>query len=112
MKLYILAERLKKTVDEVLRASKKLKLEIKSSEQKLTHDQVIELTKYFSEKRRFLFFILLRNYILGFLTAFIALFKRRGYLYGLISGITIFTVYAFDNVNTSPLASITLTSFK
>ena len=50
MKLYILAERLKKTVDEVLRASKKLKLEIKSSEQKLTHDQVIELTKYFSEK--------------------------------------------------------------
>ena len=62
MKLYILAERLKKSVDEVLRASKKLKLDIKSSEQKLTHDQVIELTKYFTEKRRFLFFILLRNY--------------------------------------------------
>ena len=48
MKLYILAERLKKSVDEVLRASKKLKLDIKSSEQKLTHDQVIELTKYFT----------------------------------------------------------------
>ena len=102
MKLYILAERLKKSVDEVLRASKKLKLDIKSSEQKLTHDQVIELTKYFTEKRRFLFFILLRNYIFGFLTAFIALFKRRGYLYGLISGMTIFTVYAFDNINTNP----------
>ena len=101
MKLYILAERLKKSVDEVLRASKKLKLDIKSSEQKLTHDQVIELTKYFTEKRRFLFFILLRNYILGFLTAFIALFKKRGYLYGLISGITIFTIFAFDNINTN-----------
>ena len=102
MKLYILADRLKKSVDEVLRASKKLKLDIKSSEQKLTHDQVIELTKYFTEKRRFLFFILLRNYILGFLTAFIALFKRRGYLYGLISGLTIFTIFAFDNINTNP----------
>ena len=101
MKLYILAERLKKSVDEVLRASKKLKLDIKSSEQKLTHDQVIELTKYFTEKRRFLFFILLWNYLLGFLTAFIALFKRRGYLYGLISGLTIFTIFAFDNVNTN-----------
>ena len=101
MKLYILAERLKKSVDEVLSASKKLKLDIKSSEQKLTHDQVIELTKYFTEKRRFLFFILLWNYLLGFLTAFIALFKRRGYLYGLISGLTIFTIFAFDNVNTN-----------
>ena len=102
MKLYILADRLKISVDEVLRASKKLKLDIKSSEQKLTHDQVIELTKYFTEKRRFLFFILLRNYILGFLTAFLALFKRRSYLYGLVSGMTIFTVYAFDNINTNP----------
>ena len=43
----------------------------------------------------------MRNYILGFLTAFIALFKR-GYLYGLVSGMTIFTVYAFDNINTNP----------
>ena len=102
MKLYILADRLKRSVEEVLKAAKKLELDIKSSEQKLTHDQVIELTKYFTEKRRFLFFILLRNYILGFLTAFIALFKRRGYLYGLISGMTIFTVYAFDNINTNP----------
>ena len=83
MKLYILADRLKKSVEEVLKAAKKLELDIKSSEQKLTHDQVIELTKYFTEKRRFLFFILLWNYLLGFLTAFIALFKRRGYLYGL-----------------------------
>ena len=102
MKLYILADRLKRSVEEVLKAAKKLELDIKSSEQKLTHDQVIELTKYFTEKRRFLFFILLWNYLLGFLTAFIALFKRRGYLYGLISGMTIFTVYAFDNINTNP----------
>ena len=101
MKLYILADRLKKSVEEVLKAAKKLELDIKSSEQKLTHDQVIELTKYFTEKRRFLFFILLWNYLLGFLTAFIALFKRRGYLYGLISGLTIFTIFAFDNVNTN-----------
>ena len=101
MKLYILADRLKRSVEEVLKAAKKLELDIKSSEQKLTHDQVIELTKYFTEKRRFLFFILLWNYLLGFLTAFIALFKRRGYLYGLISGLTIFTIFAFDNVNTN-----------
>ena len=94
MKLYILADRLKRSVEEVLKAAKKLELDIKSSEQKLTHDQVIELTKYFTEKRRFLFFILLWNYLLGFLTAFIALFKRRGYLYGLISGLTIFTIFA------------------
>ena len=102
MKLYILADRLKRSVEEVLKAAKKLKLDIKSSEQKLTHDQVIELTKYFTEKRRFLFFILLWNYLLGFLTAFIALFKRRGYLYGLISGMTIFTIFAFDNINNNP----------
>ena len=56
MKLYILADRLKRSVEEGLKAAKKLELDIKSSEQKLTHDQVIELTKYFTEKRRFLFF--------------------------------------------------------
>ena len=64
MKLYILADRLKRSVEEVLKAAKKLKLDIKSSEQKLTHDQIIELTKYFTEKRRFLFFILLRTIFL------------------------------------------------
>jgi len=81
MKLYILADRLKRSVDEVLKAAKKLKLDVNSSEQKLTHDQVIELTKYFSEKRRFLFFVLFWNYLLGFLSAFFALFRRRGYLF-------------------------------
>ena len=40
MKLYILADRLKKSVEEVLKAAKKLELDIKSSEQKLTHDPV------------------------------------------------------------------------
>ena len=77
MKLYILADRLKRSVDEVLKAAKKLKLDVKSSEQKLTHDQVIELTKYFTEKRRFLFIVLFWNYLLGFLSAFLALFRRR-----------------------------------
>ena len=81
--------------------AKKLKLDVKSSEQKLTHDQVIELTKYFTEKRRFLFFILFWNYLLGFLSAFFALFTRRGYLYGLISGLTIFSLFAFNNVNSN-----------
>ena len=35
MKLYILADRLKRSVEEVLKAAKKLELDIKSSEQKL-----------------------------------------------------------------------------
>ncbi len=101
MKLYILADRLKRSVDEVLKAANKLKLDVNSSEQKLTHDQVIELTKYFTEKRRFLFFILLWNYLLGFLSAFLALFSRRGYLYGLISGLTIFSLFAFSDFNSN-----------
>ena len=35
MKLYILADRLKRPVEEVLKAAKKLEFDIKSSEQKL-----------------------------------------------------------------------------
>ena len=101
MKLYILADRLKRSIDEVLKAANKLKLDVNSSEQKLTHDQVIELTKYFTEKRRFLFFILFWNYLSGFLSAFLALFTRRGYLYGLISGLTFFSLFAFNNVNSN-----------
>ena len=70
MKLYILADRLKRSVEEVLKAAKKLELDIKSSEQKLTHDQVIELTKYFTEKRRFLFFYFIEKLYSWFLNCF------------------------------------------
>ena len=77
MKLYILADRLNKSLDEVFKAIDKLNLNIKSPEQNLTHEEVMEITKYFAEKRRFLFFILLWGYILSFLSAFSFLFKKR-----------------------------------
>ena len=88
MKLYILADRLNKSLDEVFKAIEKLNLNIKSPEQNLTHEEVMEITKYFAEKRRFLFFTLLWGYILSFLSAFIFLFKKRSYFYGLCTGIT------------------------
>ena len=77
MKLYILADRLNKSLDEVFKAIEKLNLNIKSPEQNLTHEEVMEITKYFAEKRRFLFFILLWGYILSFLSAFSFLFKKN-----------------------------------
>ena len=101
MKLYILADRLNKSLDEVLKAIEKLNLNIKSPEQNLTHEEVMEITKYFAEKRRFLFFTLLWGYILSFLSAFIFLFKKRSYFYGLCTGITVFTFVAINAPNQS-----------
>ena len=95
MKLYILADRLNKSLDEVFKAIEKLNLNIKSAEQNLTHEEVMEITKYFAEKRRFLFFILLWGYILSFLSAFSFLFKKRGYFYGVCTGVTVFTFVVF-----------------
>ena len=101
MKLYILADRLNKSLDEVFKAIEKLNLNIKSPEQNLTHEEVMEITKYFAEKRRFLFFTLLWGYILSFLSAFIFLFKKRSYFYGLCTGITVFTFVAINAPNQS-----------
>ena len=101
MKLYILADRLNKSLDEVFKAIEKLNLNIKSAEQNLTHEEVMEITKYFAEKRRFLFFTLLWGYILSFLSAFIFLFKKRSYFYGLCTGITVFTFVAINAPNQS-----------
>ena len=101
MKLYILADRLNKSLDEVLKAIEKLNLNIKSPEQNLTHEEVMEITKYFAEKRRFLFFFLLWGYILSFLSAFSFLFKKRGYFYGICTGITVFTFVAINAPNQS-----------
>ena len=44
MKLYILADRLNKSLDEVFKAIEKLNLNIKSPEQNLTHEEVMELS--------------------------------------------------------------------
>ena len=101
MKLYILADRLNKSLDEVFKAIEKLNLNIKSAEQNLTHEEVMKITKYFAEKRRFLFFTLLWGYILSFLSAFIFLFKKRSYFYGLCTGITVFTFVAINAPNQS-----------
>ena len=101
MKLYILADRLNKSLDEVFKAIEKLNLNIKSPEQNLTHEEVMEITKYFAEKRRFLFFTLLWGYILSFLSAFLFLFKKRSYFYGLCTGITVFTFVAINAPNQS-----------
>lgn len=54
MKLYILADRLNKSLDEVFKAIEKLNLNIKSPEQNLTHEEVMEITKYFAEKKKIL----------------------------------------------------------
>ena len=101
MKLYILADRLNKSLDEVFKAIEKLNLNIKSPEQNLTHEEVMEITKYFAEKRRFLFFILLWGYVLSFLSAFSILFKKRGYFYGVCTGIVVFTFVAINAPNQS-----------
>ena len=113
MKLYILADRLNKSLDEVFKAIEKLNLNIKSPEQNLTHEEVMEITKYFAEKRRFLFFTLLWGYILSFLSAFIFLFKKRSYFYGLCTGITVFTFVAINAPNQSNeiVVSDTTTTF-
>ena len=107
MKLYILADRLNKSLDEVFKAIEKLNLNIKSPEQNLTHEEVMEITKYFAEKRRFLFFILLWGYILSFLSAFSFLFKKRSYFYGLCTGITVFTFVAINAPNQSNEITVT-----
>ena len=107
MKLYILADRLNKSLDEVLKAIEKLNLNIKSPEQNLTHEEVMEITKYFAEKRRFLFFFLLWGYILSFLSAFSFLFKKRGYFYGICTGITVFTFVAINAPNQSNEITVT-----
>ena len=110
MKLYILADRLNKSLDEVFKAIEKLNLNIKSPEQNLTHEEVMEITKYFAEKRRFLFFTLLWGYILSFLSAFIFLFKKRSYFYGLCTGITVFTFVAINAPNQSNEIAVTDTT--
>ena len=110
MKLYILADRLNKSLDEVFKAIEKLNLNIKSPEQNLTHEEVMEITKYFAEKRRFLFFTLLWGYILSFLSAFIFLFKKRSYFYGLCTGITVFTFVAINAPNQSNKIAVTDTT--
>ena len=107
MKLYILADRLNKSLDEVFKAIEKLNLNIKSPEQNLTHEEVMEITKYFAEKRRFLFFILLWGYILSFLSAFSFLFKKRGYFYGVCTGVTVFTFVAINAPNQSNEITVT-----
>ena len=107
MKLYILADRLNKSLDEVFKAIEKLNLNIKSPEQNLTHEEVMEITKYFAEKRRFLFFILLWGYILSFLSAFSFLFKKRSYFYGICTGITVFTFVAINAPNQSNEITVT-----
>ncbi len=107
MKLYILADRLNKSLDEVFKAIEKLNLNIISPEQNLTHEEVMEITKYFAEKRRFLFFILLWGYILSFLSAFSFLFKKRSYFYGLCTGITVFTFVAINAPNQSNEITVT-----
>ena len=101
MKLYILADRLNKSLDEVFKAIEKLNLNIKSAEQNLTHEEVMKITKYFAEKRRFSFFILLWGYVLSFLSAFSILFKKRGYFYGVCTGIVVFTFVAINAPNQS-----------
>jgi len=101
MKLYILADRLNKSLDEVFKAIEKLNLNIKSAEQNLTHEEVMEITKYFAEKRRFSVFILLWGYVLSFLSAFSILFKKRGYFYGVCTGIVVFTFVAINAPNQS-----------
>ena len=110
MKLYILADRLNKSLDEVFKAIEKLNLNMKSPEQNLTHEEVMEITKYFAEKRRFLFFTLLWGYILSFLSAFIFLFKKRSYFYGLCTGITVFTFVAINAPNQSNEIAVTDTT--
>ena len=110
MKLYILADRLNKSLDEVFKAIEKLNLNIKSPEQNLTHEEVMEITKYFAEKRRFLFFILLWGYILSFLSAFSFLFKKRGYFYGVCTGVTVFTFVAINAPNQSNEIAVTDTT--
>ena len=107
MKLYILADRLNKSLDEVFKAIEKLNLNIKSPEQNLTHEEVMEITKYFAEKKRFLFFILLWGYILSFLSAFSFLFKKRSYFYGICTGITVFTFVAINAPNQSNEITVT-----
>jgi len=101
MKLYILADRLNKSLDEVFKAIEKLNLNIKSAEQNLTHEEVMKITKYFAEKRRFSFFILLWGYVLSFLSAFSILFKKRGYFFGVCTGIVVFTFVAINAPNQS-----------
>ncbi len=101
MKLYILADRLNKSLDEVFKAIEKLNLNIISPEQNLTHEEVMKITKYFAEKRRFSFFILLWGYVLSFLSAFSILFKKRGYFYGVCTGIVVFTFVAINAPNQS-----------
>ena len=101
MKLYILADRLNKSLDDIFQAIEKLNLNIDSPEQNLTHEEVMEITRYFAENKRFGFIFLLWGYILSFLSTFAILFKRRGYFYGVCTGIAIFTFIAIDSPNVS-----------